>query len=227
MNHPSKNQAEARALRLLAAVGELDDALIREAETAPAARRGRLVRSISAVAACFLVLAILVPTTLFFGGLPSFDAGGDAAPDMNAPEDSGNASPDGDAGGIYETYSTAYGLLVYHGVQNGRATLTLTLHVPTEPLSLCVFATAAQVEAGETRFVPYYGGIDPTPPTADAQLLPDAVTVTLDGAPVTALPTAAGVYDLTLDLSVLAQKTDGFSSGGGIRLGDFPVIPIG
>ncbi len=220
-----QNQTESRALRLLEAAGELDDALIREAETVAATRRGRLLRRLSAVAACFLVLAVLVPTTLFLGGLPAFDVGGDAAPDK-APMDGGNESG-GNAGGIYETYSTAYGLLVYHGVQNGRATLTLTLHVPTEPLSLCVSATAAQVVDGETRFVHYYGGIDPTPPHADAQLLSDAVTVTLDGAPVSLLPTAAGVYDLTLDLSVLAAVTDGFSSGGAIRLGDFPAIPLG
>lgn len=224
MKSTQDQSQKSRAAALLQATGELDDAWIAEAETEARARRTRLLHRISAIAACFVALAVLVPTSIFLG-LGIFDVAGDAPnddADVGAPDYDGSTPNDGADGDVFQLYTAECGQLAFLGLHGTEAHFELTLTTPAAQ-KLTVSAETVSVDPnGNTAVTTYYGGLSPVAPHADAILVENAVSLTVNGASATALPTEVGTYAIRVDLSALAERTDRLAEGGIIFFSAFP-----
>ena len=195
---------------LLRAIGEIDEELIAGADSYKG--HGVPIRRYLSLAAC---LFLVVTAVLFMARniLPKFDVGlGGAAPE----------SPDKEfANGAGETmiYKDFGDATVIPSADGTRFTVYMCLYESVERMDL-IFRGEGYDEYGEPIFI-----ISTTADLAELTHVPvEPPRITVNGADATALPTEAGNYTVTIDVSHLTEA--GYSLDGYFVLGAFGRVDI-
>lgn len=184
--------------KLLRAIGEIDEELIKDAASPYKKRFTPLTRGLTVAASIAVTSAILIASSGLLS--PKFDnaMGGDAAPEVND-----SASPGKDS---YSTYiESAIGYIYdVREVDTGKISFGLLLYSDTDTrLNVNVFANDAQ---GNTRLVAT-NDIDSENYTPK---LSPTLTVNLE--PCDTLPQKGGNYFITIDFSkILGDENPDFS----------------
>ena len=196
---------------LLKAIGEIDEELIAGADSYKG--RGVPIRRYLSLAAC---LFIVVTAVLFMARniLPKFDVGlgGSAAPGSPDKEFTNGAGETM----IYKDFGDA---MVIPSADGLHFTAYMTLYESVERMDL-IFRGEGYDEYEEPIFI-----ISTTADLAELTHVPvEPPRITVNGADATALPSEAGNYTVTIDVSHLTEA--GYSLDGYFVLGAFGRVDI-
>ncbi len=195
--------------KLLAAIGEIDDGLIAEAERYEGRGKVSLYKKLS-VAACILIVSAGIAGAARLFLQPQFDA--DKAEPPNDPGlNDGMVNGIESTGGIIEM---SFGSLKQLSREGNVYTFVMTLYEQTERQDITLRGSGYD-QWGEPIFV-----ISTTAPFAELTHIPvEPPRLTVNGSTADTLPTAPGEYTVEIDLSPLIDA--GYEPDGYFVFGSF------
>ena len=196
--------------RLLAAIGEIDDRIIEEAERWSGRGGIPLYKRLSVAASVLIVSIGIIGSLLIFTPVFDGDLAGDAAPEM---PDKNEEMMNGvtNQGGTMQTSFGTLRLLARDG-ESYTFELTLTEQMERQDITL---RGSGYDQWGEPIFV-----ISTTAPFAELTHIPvEPPRLKINGADADTLPTAPGEYTVEVDFSPLTEA--GYTPDEYFVFGDF------
>lgn len=196
--------------KLLAAIGEIDDSLIAEAEQYEGRGRVSLYKKLS-VAACLLIVSAGIVGAVHLFPKPNFDVGTSEPPTDSGLKNDGVINGIESTGGIIEM---SFGTLRQLSREGNVYTFAMTLYEQTERQDITLRGSGCN-QWGEPILV-----ISTTAPFAELTHIPVAPPMLkVDGVNADTLPTAVGEYTVEVDLSPLIDA--GYEPDGYFVFGSF------
>ena len=196
--------------KLLAAIGEIDDSLIAEAEQYEGRGRVSLYKKLS-VAACLLIVSAGIVGAVHLFPKPNFDAETSEPPTDSGLKNDGVINGIESTGGIIEM---SFGALRQLSREGNVYTFVMTLYEQTERQDITLRGSGCD-QWGEPILV-----ISTTAPFAELTHIPVAPPMLkVDGVNADTLPTAVGEYTVEVDLSPLIDA--GYEPDGYFVFGSF------